>query len=74
MLFVVDNTNPTVAERQKYIELAKAARNEVVGYFFELSTNQAAARISQRSGRYLVPEKALWHAQPATAANLSRRF
>lgn len=46
MLFVVDNTNPTVAERQKYIELAKAARNEVVGYFFELSTNQAAARIS----------------------------
>ena len=34
--FVVDNTNPTVAERKKYIEAAKEARFEVVGYFLNI--------------------------------------
>lgn len=33
--FVVDKTNPTVAERARYIAAARAARFRVVGYFFE---------------------------------------
>ncbi len=60
MRFVVDNTNPTVAERQKYIELAKAAKYEVVGYFFETGIKEALTRNSQRSGRFLVPEKGVF--------------
>lgn len=33
--FVVDNTNPSIAERKKYIEAAKAVRFAVIGYFFQ---------------------------------------
>ncbi|RDV14039.1 ATP-binding protein [Pontibacter diazotrophicus] len=60
MRFVVDNTNPTAAERQKYIELAKAARYEVIGYYFESTTKDALARNSLRSGRFLIPEKGIY--------------
>src|SRR5512137_2137686 len=33
--FVVDNTNPTVEDRQRYIVPAKEAHFEVIGYYFE---------------------------------------
>ncbi|MBX9580098.1 MAG: AAA family ATPase [Gemmataceae bacterium] len=33
--FVVDNTNPTRAERAVYIQVAKAAGFRVVGYYFQ---------------------------------------
>lgn len=33
--FVVDNTNPIVEERAKYIQLAKKPQFRVIGYFFE---------------------------------------
>jgi len=33
--FVVDNTNPTRADRVKYIETAKQARFTVIGYYFD---------------------------------------
>jgi predicted kinase len=33
--FVVDNTNPTKAERQVYIRVAKDANFRVVGYYFQ---------------------------------------
>ena len=60
MRFVVDNTNPTRAERAKYILLAKEAKYEVVGYFFESSSADAVRRNSQRSGRFLVPLKGIY--------------
>jgi predicted kinase len=58
--FVVDNTNPTIAERRKYIELARAARYEVVGYFFETEVKAAAERNSTRSGRQRIPERGVY--------------
>jgi hypothetical protein len=33
--FVADNTNPTVAERAKYIELARKSSFRVVGYYVQ---------------------------------------
>ncbi|GAB3814989.1 AAA family ATPase [Pontibacter rugosus] len=60
MRFVVDNTNPTAAERAAYIALAKAAKYEVIGYFFESTSRDAVARNSQRSGRFQVPDKAIY--------------
>ncbi len=33
--FVVDNTNPTVADRKKYITLAKASGFKIIGYYFQ---------------------------------------
>ena len=33
--FVVDNTNPTRADRSRYIEPAKAAGFKVIGYYFQ---------------------------------------
>jgi predicted kinase len=33
--FVVDNTNPTKAERAKYITAAKSHKYKVIGYYFK---------------------------------------
>ena len=32
---VIDNTNPTIEERKKYIEKLKANKYKVIGYFFQ---------------------------------------
>jgi predicted kinase len=60
MRFVVDNTNPSVEERKKYIEWAKAAKYEVVGYYFETAVQAAVERNSQRSGRQLIPDRGIY--------------
>ena len=41
--FVVDNTNPTAAERRRYVEPARAAELEVVGYWFQAGRDEALA-------------------------------
>lgn len=46
--FVVDNTNLTRRERAVYIESARAAGFEVVGYYFQ---SQAEASILRNAGR-----------------------
>jgi predicted ABC-type ATPase len=53
--FVVDNTNPTTAERARYIEPAAAAGFEVVCYFFESDPRAAYARNRKRAGRANIP-------------------
>jgi predicted kinase len=42
--FVVDNTNPTQEERKKYIDMAKAAKFKVVGFYFHSSVSEAISR------------------------------
>jgi len=64
--FVVDNTNPTIQARAKYIERAKAARFSVVGYFFQTSMKGAIERNSLRDERMRVPANAIG----ATSARL----
>lgn len=53
--FVVDNTNPTVMDRKKYIDIAKAGDFKVVGYYFQSNINEAVLRNEKRKGKEFVP-------------------
>ena len=53
--FVVDNTNPTRAERQGYIEAAKQARFRVIGYYFQSKVEDCQRRNAQRPLEQQVP-------------------
>ncbi|MEN8221264.1 MAG: AAA family ATPase [Pseudomonadota bacterium] len=55
--FVVDNTNPTAENRQKYIALAKAAGFKIIGYYFQSKLKDAIRRNSRRTGKACIPEK-----------------
>ncbi len=53
--FVVDNTNPTVEDRERYIVPAKAAHFEVIGYYFESKISASLLRNQGRSGKERIP-------------------
>jgi len=57
---VVDNTNPTRAERAAIIDVARAHGVRVVGYFFDVTTREAIARNETRAGRAKVPKVAIF--------------
>ena len=56
---VIDNTNPTRAERAAYIGPARAAGFAVVGYFFESIAAAALLRNQQRPPARQVPDKGI---------------
>jgi len=58
--FVVDNTNPTAAERQRYIGPAKQAGYRLIGYFFESGVAAALARNRARLPAEQVPDRGLF--------------
>jgi len=57
---VVDNTNPTVAERAAIIETAREHGARVIGYFFDITTRAAVARNANRTGKGKVPNVAIF--------------
>ena len=57
--FVIDATNPTPAERRRYVEPARAAGFRVVGYLVEVGDAQALARNAARETRRRVPTAAV---------------
>jgi predicted kinase len=57
--FVVDNTNPTPAERRRYLEPARAAGFRTVGYLVEIEGAVALARNAERAGPARVPASGL---------------
>ena len=59
---VIDNTNPTVAERARLIQIALEHRARVTGYFFDVTTRVAVARNAERTGRAKVPKVAIFTA------------
>ena len=58
--FVVDNTNPTAAERVRYILPARAAGFAVVGYYFPPDPVACLARNASRPDNERVPPQAIW--------------
>jgi predicted kinase len=57
--FVVDNTNPTAADRARYIVPARSAGFRVIGYYFKSSVEAARQRNSGRSGSEMIPVAAI---------------
>jgi predicted kinase len=55
----VDNTNPSVEERARYIELARSGGFRIVGYYFRSQPKEALARNNQRTGKARIPEKGI---------------
>jgi len=58
--FVVDNTNPTAADRVRYVGPARDAGFRVVGYYFETTAVEAARRNAGRPERQRVPARAIY--------------
>jgi predicted kinase len=57
--FVVDNTNPTRAERQVYIRAAREAGFRVIGYYFQSRFEDCMRRNERRPAAQVVPLKGL---------------
>ena len=57
--FVIDNTNPTRADRARYIALAREQCYHVIGYFMESKIKDCIARNSLREGNARVPNIAI---------------
>lgn len=57
--FVVDNTNPCKADREKYITIAKSNHFEVIGYYFKSSIALALERNQKRKGKACISERAI---------------
>lgn len=55
--FVVDNTNPTRNDRERYISQAKAAGYRIEGYFFKSVLHDCITRNESRAER--IPNKAI---------------
>ena len=57
--FAVDNTNPTRADRARYISQARENGYHVIGYFMESKIKDCMQRNALREGVARVPEKAI---------------
>lgn len=57
--FVIDNTNPLPADRQRYLQPARAKGFRTVAYFFQSTLRDAMQRNSLRPGKKRVPAPAV---------------
>jgi predicted kinase len=55
--FVVDNTNPTVADRRRYVVPAREAGFRVIGYLVDASSAEALSRNAGREDRARIPDR-----------------
>ena len=54
--FVIDNTNPTQADRQRYITLAQNAGFQVNGYYFQSKLQESIERNQTRTSHKQIPD------------------
>ena len=64
--FVVDNTNPTAADRRRYLVPAREAGFRVVGYLVDADPAEALGRNAGRVGAARIPDRSV--------AGTARRF
>jgi predicted kinase len=57
---VVDNTNPTLADRAELVQLGRTYNAEIVGYYFMPEVSQSLTRNKQRTGKEKVPDIAIF--------------
>ncbi|MCI5064658.1 ATP-binding protein [bacterium] len=57
--FVVDNTNPTVEDREKYIAVAKNSDFFIKGYYFESKIRDLLERNASRDESERVPDRGI---------------
>lgn len=65
---VIDNTNPTIEERQALIQLGKQYKATIIGYYFESFVSRCLELNQQREGKAKVPDVAIY----ATSRKLER--
>lgn len=53
--FAVDNTNPSIDDRKKYIDIAKSEKFKVIGYYFQSSIAEAIKKNERREGKEHIP-------------------
>lgn len=52
---VIDNTNPTPEERQKYIDFFKGHHFQIISYYFESNFEACLERNAKREGKESIP-------------------
>jgi predicted kinase len=57
--FVIDNTNPLAADRQRYLHLARAKGFRTIAYFFQTTLRDAMQRNNLRTAKKKVPAPAV---------------
>lgn len=57
--FVIDNTNPLISDRARYIAPARAAGFRVIAYLFDTNLRDAMRRNNQRLGKERIPSPAV---------------
>jgi len=57
--FVIDNTNPAAADRSPYIQTARAAGFDIVGYYFQSKVDDCLSRNAERPETERVPDLAI---------------
>ena len=56
---VIDNTNPTKDDRQRYIPILRESGYTIVGYFLQSKIKDCVRRNENRAGKNRVPSKAI---------------
>lgn len=57
---VIDNTNPTILDRQKYIEKFKKRKFKIIGYYFYSKVKKSIERNSKRIGKAKIPNVGIY--------------
>ncbi|MFK7982514.1 MAG: AAA family ATPase [Saprospiraceae bacterium] len=57
---VIDNTNPTIVDRQKYIQKLKERKFKIIGYYFHSKVEDAVERNSKRVGKAKIPNVGIY--------------
>ncbi len=65
---VIDNTNPSKADRQRYIPAAKSHGYRIIGYYMECDMAACIERNNKRIGKARIPERGIY----GTLARLER--